>query len=65
MPVYQTFGDLTSADLPVYYTNLYPNVQAAWDADGSEDFYVIVSEPFDATEPVATSAFRFCNRRTT
>ena len=49
VPVYQTFGDLTSADLPVYYTNLYPNVQAAWDADGSEDFYVIVSEPFDAT----------------
>ena len=49
VPVYQTWGTLTASDLPVYYTNLYPNVQAAWDADGAEDFYVIVSEPFDVT----------------
>lgn len=49
VPVYQTWGDLTSSDLPVYYTNLYPNVDAVWDDDGSEDFYVVVSEPFDPT----------------
>ena len=49
VPIFQTYGTLTASDLPVYYTNLYPNVQAAWDADGSEDFYVIVSEPFDVT----------------
>lgn len=49
VPVFQTWGTLTASDLPVYYTNLYPNVQAQWDADGSQDFYVIVSEPFDVT----------------
>ena len=49
VPIYQTWGDLTASDLPVYYTNLYPNVDGVWDNDGTEDFYVVVSEPFDPT----------------
>ena len=49
VPFYQTFGNLTASDLPVFYTNLFVNTAATWDADGTEDFYVVVSEPFDPT----------------
>ena len=49
VPFYQTWGSITAADVPVYYTDIYVNTTATWDDDGAADYYVIVSEPFDPT----------------
>lgn len=49
VPLYELYGDVTSSDLPIYYTNLYPAVTQSWDNSGTPYYYVIVSDPFDTT----------------
>ena len=51
VPVYEAYGNTPIDELPLYYTDLSPQVEATWDAsDATPDYYVQITPPFDLTE---------------
>ncbi len=50
VPLYETYGDVTAAQLPIYYTDIQPAEEVSFQANGTQYYYVQCSPPFDVTE---------------